>query len=85
MMPLWRQPSTAAKPTKQIVYVISQDWYLPDLPVEAAPSSGGAPHGPSADFDRNRYKLLFARARSHDPAAAGPEIVRRSTVWIRSS
>jgi protein-S-isoprenylcysteine O-methyltransferase Ste14 len=65
----------AAKPTKQIVYVIPQDWYLPDLPVEAAPSSGGAPHG-SADFDRSHYKLLFARARSHDPAATGREIVK---------
>jgi hypothetical protein len=65
----------AAKPTKRLVYVIPQDWYLPDLPVEAAPTSGGAPHG-SADFDRSRYKLLLARARSHDPAATGPDIVK---------
>jgi hypothetical protein len=73
----------AAKPTKQIVYVIPQDWYLPDLPVEAAPSSGGVPHG-SADFDRSHYKVLFARARSHDRGATGPEIVRLPTAWIRS-
>jgi hypothetical protein len=65
----------AAKGTKQIVYVIPQNWYLPDLPVEAAPRSGGAPHG-SADFDRSHYKVLFARARSHDPGATGPEIVK---------
>jgi protein-S-isoprenylcysteine O-methyltransferase Ste14 len=64
----------AAQPAKRLVYVIPQDWYLPDLPVEAQPTSGAAPHG-SADFDRRRYKLLFARARSHDPAATGPDIV----------
>ena len=74
----------AAKPTKQIVYGIPQDWYLPDLPVEVAPSSGGAPHG-SADFDRSHYKLLFARPRSHDPAATGRRSRRRPTAWIRSS
>ena len=45
------------------------------MPVEAAPTSGGAPHG-SADFDRSRYKLLFARPRSHDPAPTGPDIVK---------
>ena len=65
----------AAPPTLRLVYVIPQDWYLPDLPVEAAPTSGGSPHG-SAEFDRSRYKLLFARARSHDPDARGRDIVR---------
>jgi hypothetical protein len=65
----------AAPKTKRLVHVIPQDWYLPDLPVEAAPTSGSAPHG-SADFDRSRYKLLFARARSHDPAATGRDIVK---------
>jgi protein-S-isoprenylcysteine O-methyltransferase Ste14 len=64
----------AVPPTRRLVYVIPQDWHLPDLPVETAPSSGGAPHG-SADFDRSRYKLLFARARSHDAGAKGRDIV----------
>jgi protein-S-isoprenylcysteine O-methyltransferase Ste14 len=64
-----------ATPTQRLVYVIPQDWHLPDLPVEATPASGGAPHG-SAEFVRSRYKLLFARARSHDPEATGPEIVK---------
>jgi hypothetical protein len=66
----------AAQPMKRLVYVIPQDWYLPDLPVEAAPISGGAPHGGPADFDRRRYKLLFASPRSHNPAATGPDIVK---------
>ena len=70
-----RAAVAAAKPMPRLVYVIPQDWYLPDLPVEAAPPSGGAPHG-SADFDRSRYKLLFARPRSHDPTATGPDIVK---------
>jgi hypothetical protein len=67
---------SAAAPTQRLVYVIPQDWYLPDLPVEPRPALGSAHHGGSADFDRSRYKLLFARARSHDPAATGREIVK---------
>ena len=67
---------SAAAPTQRLVYVIPQDWYLPDLPVEARPAPGGAHHGGSSDFDRTRYKLLFVHARSHDHAATGREIVK---------
>jgi protein-S-isoprenylcysteine O-methyltransferase Ste14 len=65
----------AAPQGKRLVYVIPETWYLPDLPVEARPASGDAPHG-SADFDRSRYKLLFATVRTHDPAATGRDIVK---------
>jgi protein-S-isoprenylcysteine O-methyltransferase Ste14 len=64
----------AATPGKWLVYVVPRDWYLPDLPIEARRSSG-APHG-SADFDRSHYKILFARARSHDAKATGRNIVK---------
>jgi protein-S-isoprenylcysteine O-methyltransferase Ste14 len=70
-----RRALDAAAPGKRLVYVIPEDWHLPDLPLEARPHSGGAPHG-SAHFDRSRYKLLFARVRTHDPAATGPDIVK---------
>lgn len=64
----------AAPPGKRLVYVVPEDWYLPDLPIEARPPEHAAPHG-SPSFDRNRLKLLFATARSHDPAASGRGIV----------
>jgi protein-S-isoprenylcysteine O-methyltransferase Ste14 len=65
----------AVKPGKRLVYVVPRDWYLPDLPIEIAPPSGASPHG-SAVFDRSHYKVLFARARSHDPTATGRDIVK---------
>ena len=65
----------AAKPGRRLVYVVPQDWHLPDLPIETAPPSAGSPHG-SAAFDRRYYKVLFARARSHDATARGRDIVK---------
>lgn len=64
----------AAGRGNRLVYVIPENWFVPDLPVETAPDSGGAPHGPR-DFDRNRFKVLFARPRSHDGEAEGAKIV----------
>ena len=69
-----RTALAAAKPGLRLVHVVPRDWYLPDLPIEARPPSG-APHG-SADFDRSHYKILFARARSHDAKATGRNIVK---------
>jgi protein-S-isoprenylcysteine O-methyltransferase Ste14 len=65
----------AAEPVNRLVYVVPRDWYLPDLPIEAVPPSGRTPHG-SGDFDRSLYKVLFARARSHDAKATGRGIVK---------
>lgn len=70
-----RAALVAAKPAERLVYVVPLEWYLPDLPIEAAPRSGGAPHG-SGDFDRSRFKVLFARARSHHTGATGRDIVK---------
>lgn len=70
-----RSALDAAPQGKRLVYVIPEDWYLPDLPIEARPAPGGAPHG-SAHFDRTRYKVLFASARSHDPTATGRDILK---------
>ncbi|QSA97891.1 isoprenylcysteine carboxylmethyltransferase family protein [Methylococcus sp. EFPC2] len=57
-----------------LVHVLPEDWYLADLPMETATKHGG--HYTPANFDRRRYKLLFSRARTHDPQAAGKGIVR---------
>ena len=62
---------------KRLVYVIPEHWYLPDLPVESTPAAGSAPQG-SAAFDRTRFKLLFANARSHDPGATGSDILKNA-------
>lgn len=63
----------AAPPGQRLIYVVPQDWKL--LPVESRPDANGIPPR-DADFDRTRYRLLFARTRSHDPEAAGAEIVK---------
>jgi protein-S-isoprenylcysteine O-methyltransferase Ste14 len=61
---------------KFLVYVVPESWRLPDLPMEDVPHAGG--HYTPADFDRSLYKVLFTRVRTHDPAASGPEIVKRA-------
>jgi protein-S-isoprenylcysteine O-methyltransferase Ste14 len=63
----------AAPPGKRVVYVVPQDWTL--LPVEVQPAATSLPDD-HAVFDRTRYKLLFARVRSHDPHATGREILK---------
>ena len=64
----------AARPAKQLVYVIPEAWYVPVLPIEAWRRIG-PPYLP-ATFDHSRYKVLFARPRSHWPASAGKDIVK---------
>lgn len=71
--PAVRAALGAALPGQRLVYVVPQDWTL--LPAAARPEANGIPLRKDA-FDRTRYKLLFARARSHDPEAAGQEIVK---------
>jgi protein-S-isoprenylcysteine O-methyltransferase Ste14 len=63
----------ASPPGQRVVYVIPQDWDV--LPVEARPDAAKRPDG-HARFDHTRYNLLFARARSHDPAARGRDILK---------
>jgi hypothetical protein len=63
----------AAPPGQRLIYIVPETWDL--LPVEARPAGTGVPRR-AGDFDRSRYKLLFARARSHDPDATGPDVVK---------
>jgi protein-S-isoprenylcysteine O-methyltransferase Ste14 len=57
-----------------IVYVVPEEWFLPDLPLDAVERAGG--HHVPARFDRTRYKVLFTRARFHGDAPAGADIVK---------
>src|SRR5688572_12787306 len=63
----------AAPPGNRLIYIVPENWDL--LPVEARSAATTLPRR-SNDFDRTRYRLLFARVRSHDPGATGPEIVK---------
>jgi protein-S-isoprenylcysteine O-methyltransferase Ste14 len=65
-----------AAPGGLISYVVPLEWHLPDLPLERDPSPG--PHRQPTGFDRRHYKVLFTRARTHFPHAAGREIVLRA-------
>ena len=65
-----------AAPGALISYVVPLEWHLPDLPLERDPSPG--PHRQPTGFDRRHYKVLFTRARTHFPHAAGREIVLRA-------
>ena len=64
----------AAGDARLIVYVVPSEWFLPDLPLDAAAPMGG--HHVPANFDRTRYKVLFTRARLHGAPPSGADIVR---------
>jgi len=67
--------AAAGGTAKLLVYVVPVEWELPDLPMEAARSARGGHYMPR-DFDRRLYKVLFTKARTHDQAVSGKEIVR---------
>lgn len=61
-----------------LVFVVPEEWYLPDLPlhsIEEIRQIGGGHRTPD-DFDRERYKLLFTSVRTHKPDATGRDIIR---------
>lgn len=57
-----------------VVYVVPLEWDLPDLPL-VRPEGRSAGHRTPADFDRSRYKVLFAGTRTHHPGATRERIV----------
>ncbi len=63
-----------AGPGRLIVYVVSQKWVLPDLPLEPVQEGDGGRREP-ATFDRRHYKVLFARPRTHAASPEGRSIV----------
>lgn len=71
--PTVRAALDAALPGGRLIYIVPESWDLP--PVAARPAAAGVPRNRD-DFDRSGLKLLFARARSHDPHATGTELVK---------
>jgi hypothetical protein len=74
--------NAAGQSAKLLVYVLPEAWMIADLPLDP-PSFGVHPttdrgHYVPVDFDRTRYRVLFTRARSHDPDARGEAIVKRA-------
>ena len=74
--------SAVGQSAKLLVYVLPEAWMIADLPLDP-PSSGVRPatdrgHHVPFDFDHTRYRVLFTRARSHDPDARGEAIVKRA-------
>ncbi|HEX9652215.1 MAG TPA: isoprenylcysteine carboxylmethyltransferase family protein [bacterium] len=56
-------------------YVVPNEWYLPDLPLDEGSQKVGGHHQPK-EYDRNLYKVLFTRARlKTDEVVTGPDIV----------
>lgn len=64
----------AAAPAKLIVYVVPEEWYLPDLPMDRVRRPGG--HYVPEDFDRSQYKVLFTAARIPSPEVTDRNIVK---------
>jgi hypothetical protein len=62
-----------------IVYVVPEEWFLPDLPLDQVDRPGG--HHEPANFDRTHYKVLFTRARFHGDPPSGANIVKAA--WGR--
>jgi protein-S-isoprenylcysteine O-methyltransferase Ste14 len=71
-----RDAVQAAGGAPLIVHVVPESWCLPDLPLETVCRDGrsGGHHTPK-DFDRRRYKVLVAQARTHAPRPSGRQIV----------
>ena len=62
---------------KLLVYVVPLDWEIPDLPLPL-PEKRPRGHYKPLDFDRSRFRVLFATPRSHRHDLEGREIVARS-------
>jgi hypothetical protein len=58
-------------PGGRLIYVVPDSWDL--LPVDAR--AEGIPRAADG-LDQNRYKLLFARARTHHPEATGTDVLK---------
>jgi protein-S-isoprenylcysteine O-methyltransferase Ste14 len=69
----------ASRDEAWLVYVVPESWYLADLPLhgwfELADDKRSG-HITPADFDRDRYKVLITRPRTHRRDAVGRGIVR---------
>jgi hypothetical protein len=73
---------SARRGAQLLVYVLPEAWRIADLPLDPA-SAERQPetdrgHYVPFDFDRFHYRVLFTRARSHNPGARGEAIVKKA-------
>jgi len=63
-------------------YLVPLDWYLPDLPLENIPAGIAGHHQPE-DFNRDRYKILFTKARLRtDQPVSGADIIKNTVARV---
>jgi protein-S-isoprenylcysteine O-methyltransferase Ste14 len=60
----------------RVSYVVPRDWYMPDLPIDPLHEIAAGGHGAPKAFDRTKFQVLFAEARTFRPAAQGKSILR---------
>lgn len=72
-----KQAATEANKT-YLNYVVPQEWYLPDVPIEKIPEGFHGHHQPD-DYNRNHYKVLITKAklRTTKPVK-GPDIIKNT-------
>lgn len=71
-----RQAITAAGADRVISYVVPDQWYMPDLPIDQPEAVMRGGHGTPAQFDRALLQVLVAAPRSHNANAGGEGILR---------
>ena len=63
--------------TKFLNYVLPAEWYFSDIPMNMAEGITGHHH--PKDYDKNSYKILFAKADiKNDEDAEGKELILRT-------
>ena len=61
---------------KFLNYLLPEEWYLADLPLEERPPAAEG-HFQPPDFNRANYKILFTRAKLHsETSVEGSEIIK---------
>ncbi|MGZ8998349.1 MAG: hypothetical protein ACXW2T_05780, partial [Allosphingosinicella sp.] len=74
--PRVRRAIAAGGADRVIAYVVPDQWYLPDLPIDQPRAVVRGGHGTPRQFDRTRLQVLIARPRSHRASAGGEGILR---------
>jgi len=68
---------------KFLNYIVPQEWYLSDLPLETRPEWANEGHFQPKDYNRDTYKVLFTKAvLSGDGNENGSDIIKKTVMRI---